>query len=125
MRFGSAPYSTAWSATKCTAALRSSLPAGPRVLRREPVFDVDADHAVARREQHDVVVEGAAGRALAAADHATAVYKHQHRPARGAALGSENIDYVARITAVFHVAQDLDAGVGLLLLQRRVEQCRF
>ena len=97
----------------------------PRVLRREPVFDVDADHAVARCEQHDVVVEGAARRALAAADHATAVDKHQHRPAPGAVLGDENIDYVARITAVFHVAQNLDAGVGLLFLQRRVERCGF
>jgi hypothetical protein len=37
----------------------------------------------------------------------------------------ENIDYVARITAVFHVAQNFDAGVGLLFLQRRVERCRF
>ncbi len=76
---------------------------------------------MAGRKQHDVIVEGAAGRTLVAADHAAAMNEHQHRAAGGAGLRHENIDDVARIAAVLHLARDLDARIRLLLLQGRVD----
>src|SRR5262249_46590563 len=79
--------------------------------RRDHEWNVGLD-AVARREQHDVVVEGAARRALAATDHATAVDEHQHRPARGAALGDENIHYVARSPPYFTSRKTLTPVYG-------------
>src|SRR5258707_340807 len=90
-------------------------------LWREAVLHIAAGHAVTRRNHHDVVVEGAAGWPLVAARIATAVHEHQHRAFRGAALGSKNVDDIARVRAILHVARDLDARIRLLLLQGHVD----
>jgi len=76
---------------------------------------------MAGRKQHDVVIKGAARRPLVAADHAAAVDEHKHRTPGAGGLRHEDIDDVARIAAVFHIAADLDARIGLLLLERRIE----
>src|SRR5258708_35546145 len=54
----------------------------PGKLWREAVLHIDADHAVMRREQHDLVVHGAAAWPLVAARIADAVYAHPHRALR-------------------------------------------
>jgi len=69
----------------------------------------------------DVVVEGAAGGVLGAADEAAAVHVDQHRTGRAVRRRREHVEQVARVGTVAHVARHLDAPVGLLFLERRVE----
>ena len=97
----------------------------PGELRRQAIFDVDANHAVAHRPQHDVVIERAAGRALAAADEFAAVHVHEYRSPGPGRLGNEQVERIALVRSIFEVARDLDAGKGLLLVQRGVDRAGF
>src|ERR1700730_13528761 len=72
-------------------------PGRPLMLGRQAVGDVDADDAVARGIQHDVVVEGAAGAALVAAGEGASMHVQQHRT-RGPVLlvGRKHVQSMAR-----------------------------
>ena len=94
----------------------------PGVLRGQAIVHVDADHALLREPEHDVVVEGRSGLALVAALEAAAMdVDHPVLPAPGP--GGEHVELVGRIRAIRDIARDSHVRIGLLLLreQRRVE----
>jgi hypothetical protein len=93
----------------------------PTSLRREPVRGIDANVTVSDRPQHDVVIEWAARGTFVASYEAAAVDIDQHRPGRRSRLRREDIQQIAIGRAIFDVPLDLDALVGLLSLQRRIE----
>ena len=109
-------------ADRCADILRAGR---PFVRRRQPIRHIDADQAVARRPERDVIVERRVGRALVAGGEAAAMHENQHRPRTGCALGLENVERVALVGAVFDVARDLDAGIRLLVVQRDVDRRRL
>jgi hypothetical protein len=53
------------------------------------------------------------------------MHEHEHRAGAARTLGGENVDQVARVRPVFHVAQDLEPAIRLLLLQGCVDWRRL
>ena len=92
------------------------------VLGRQPIVDVDADHAAAHRPEHHVVVERRAFRStLRAARKPAAVHEHDHRFAGSGVGRREHVENVALVRAVREVARDAEPRVRFLRLQRRIE----
>jgi hypothetical protein len=89
---------------------------------------LDANHAVLREPQHQVVVEGAARHPLVATLEAAAVQvKHDGSRDHRRSLRREDVECVERIGAVAHVARQGHVRIGFALRceQRLVERLRI
>src|SRR5882672_5038313 len=121
----SSSWSTIWGGSSSAAlAMKGIVLLTSRPWRgwRQAIFDVDTDHAIAVRPQHDVVVEGTVGLTLVAADHAAAMHEHEDRPPGAGAFRHEQIERVALMRPVFHIVSHLDARIGLRGMHGHIER---